>query len=157
MSLRELKEEWDATIHTDGGTCPVCDRWGKVYARAINMTMARSLIWLCREALKDPTAWVDVPNTAPRSVIRTNQLPTLAWWGLVERCPKNDVNKTKYSGLWKPTEKGWKFYNGEINIPHKVFTYNNEVEGCSDDLVFIKDCFETMFDYQEVMSSNFDD
>jgi hypothetical protein len=157
MDLQSLKEDWEHTIHHEGGTCPVCDRWGKVYGRTINMTMARSLIWLCREASKNISEWVDVPNTAPRSVIRTNQLPTLAWWGLVERCPKNDANKTKYSGLWRPTEKGWKFYRGQINVPHKVFTYNNEVEGFSDNLVFINECFETMFDYQEVMSSNFDD
>lgn len=157
MELRKLREDWEVTIHDEGGVCPVCDRWGKVYGRSINMTMARSLIWLCREASKDPDAWVDVPNTAPRSIVRTNQLPTLAWWGLVERCYKNEVNKTKYSGLWKPTAKGWQFYRGEINIPHKVYTYNNTVEGFSDVLVFIKDCFETMFDYQEVMSSSFDD
>ena len=157
MDLQSLKEDWEHTIHHEGGTCPVCDRWGKVYGRTINMSMARSLIWLCREASKNISEWVDVPNTAPRSVIRTNQLPTLAWWGLVERCPKNDANKTKYSGLWRPTEKGWKFYRGQINVPHKVFTYNNEVEGFSDNLVFINECFETMFDYQEVMSSNFDD
>lgn len=157
MDLRKLKEDWEYTIHDEGGVCPVCDRWGKVYGRHLNMTMARSLIWLCQEALKDPDAWVDVPNTAPRSIVRTNQLPTLAWWGLVERCHKNDVNKTKYSGLWKPTQKGWQFYRGEINIPHKVYTYNNTVEGFSDNLVFIKDCFETTFDYIQVMSSSFDD
>jgi hypothetical protein len=150
-------KSWSEVINGEGGHCPTCGRWGKVYARTLNKTMARSFIWLCRVAAKDPQAWVDVPNTAPRSVIRTNQLPTLAWWGLVERCHKNDVNTTKYSGLWRPTLKGWDFYSGRISVPNKVFTYNSHVQKYGGVNVFIHECFETKFDYNEVMQTNFDD
>jgi hypothetical protein len=153
-----VPKTWNEVIHGDGGHCPVCQRWGKVYVRNINQTMARSLIWLCRTWLANqPKEWVDVPNTAPRSVIRTNQLPTLAWWGLVERCQRNDNNKTKYSGLWRPTQKGWDFFNGTVKVPHKVYTYNNMVQKYGGNDVFIHECFETNFNYQEVMQSNFDD
>ena len=150
-------QSWHDVINGDGGHCPTCGRWGKVYSRTINMTMARSLIWLCRQSAADPQAWIDVPNTAPRSVIRTNQLPTLAWWKLVERCPKNDVNKTKYSGLWRPTQRGWDFYRGRISVPRVVFTYNNAIQKYGDDEILIHQCFDTMFDYQTVMQTNFDD
>jgi hypothetical protein len=126
--------------------------------------MAKSLIWLCQEKARTQNDWVDVPDTAPRFVIRSNQLPTLVAWGLVDRCPKIQVdtnkfkvNNAKYSGLWRPTLKGWDFYYGKIKVPQRAFTYNNAVLKYGNHEVSLKDCFETLFDYNQVMMSNFDD
>jgi hypothetical protein len=160
----DLREEWHKAISGKGGHCPVCDRWGKIYTRTLNKTMAKSLIWLCQEQNRTQLTWVDVPNTAPRFVIRSNQLPILATWGLVERCPKSNVdpkqfkaNSAKFSGLWRPTGKGWNFYYGSIKVPKKAFTYNNVVLKYGEEETSLKDCFETLFDYNEVMASRFDD
>lgn len=142
----------------DGGHCPVCDRWGKVYARILNENMAKSLIWLCREQARTGNDWVDIPNTGPRFVIRSNQLPVLTSWGLVERRPKEKGAKgSRYSGLWRPTGKGWDFYHGTIKVPKKAYAYNNRIEGYSEELVRIDECFETYFDYNQVMKDRFDD
>jgi hypothetical protein len=48
MDKQELRDQWRHTIDDEGGHCPVCDRWGRVYARGINNTMASALIWLCQ-------------------------------------------------------------------------------------------------------------
>lgn len=146
MTLLEAKEKWENLIHDKGGECPCCGRFGKIYSRSINETMAKSLIWLAHEH----TLWVDVPNKAPRWLIRSNQLPTLRWWELVERHP-NDNPKKKHSGFWKATEYGKDFSSGNIHVPEKVFTYAGDVVDVSPENIFIKNCFKTYFDYEKTM------
>lgn len=151
--LVTLRRSWKETIEHDGGHCPVCDRWGKIYARGINATMARSLIWLS-VAEKDEHGWVDVPNSAPRWLVRSNQLPTLKWWRLVERRGNTEETTNKFSGFWRCTKLGLDFVNGTVPVPKKVFTYNNVVEGYSDENIYIRDC-EGVFDYPDVMQTQF--
>jgi len=146
--LKKLRSEWRSVIEADGGTCPCCSRWGKVYPRNINETMARSLIWLCNAPSKN--GWVDVPSHAPRWIVRSNQLPTLRWWELVERAHSTDEKK-KHSGLWRPTELGRSFAEGKIAIPKTVYTYAGEREKYGEATVFIRECFGSHFSYQEVM------
>lgn len=152
--LHTLRLAWKETIEHDGGHCPVCDRWGKVYGRSINSTMAQSLLWLVR-ASPDDSGWVDIPNSAPRWLVRSNQLPTLKWWGLVERRANTEDSPNKYSGMWRATPLGLQFASGKTSVPKKVFTYNNIVEGFSPEKVFIKDCGADVFDYQDVMQTQF--
>lgn len=151
--LQAHRDAWRHTIEGEGGYCPVCARWGKIYGRSLNETMARSLIWLVATPLVN--GWVDVPVKAPRWLVRSNQLPTLKWWGLVERHPSDSDSKIKHSGLWRPTDLGYEFASARKRVPKKVFTYNDEVEGHSTETVSIDQCFKHHFDYQEVMNSHF--
>ena len=145
--LDKLRFAWRVDIDGDGGHCPCCDRWGKIYPRSLNETMARSLLWLVNQSANDD--WIDVPQRAPRWLVRSNQLPTLRWWGLVERLDTEDKTK-KHSGFWRATESGVLFAQNRLQVPKKVYTYNAEVEGFSQELVTIKDCIEN-FDYSAVM------
>ena len=153
--LHTLKEKWRLAIEGEGSHCPVCDRWGRIYPRGINNTMARSLLWLCQAKMSEE-GWVDVPIDGPKWLTRSNQLPTLRWWDLVERCGNNDEKK-KHSGLWRPTQKGINFAMGEISVNKKVYTYKGEVEGTSDETVMIEECFDNVFDYSEIMKTHFPD
>ena len=148
--LAELRAIWRRAIEDEGGHCPCCDRWGKVYPRSLNETMARSMVWLAHHSQHGD--WVDVPRKAPRWLVRSNQLPTLRWWGLVERLASEDAAK-KHSGLWRATSKGILFAQDRLRVPKKVYTYNAEVEGFSTETVSIRNCIES-FDYSAVMSSN---
>jgi hypothetical protein len=148
--LNQLKSDWQDVIEHDGGHCPVCNRWGKIYGRNINRTMTISLIWLA-SAETDQEGWVDVPTKAPRWLVRSNQLPTLKWWGLVERKPNDKDSTNKHSGMWKVTERGARFVDGKIAVPKRAFTYNDEVLGFEDNLVLIHECFRNQFDYEEIM------
>jgi hypothetical protein len=56
-TLEDAKADWLYAINGDGGYCPCCDRWGKIYPRQSNSSMARALIWL---VAKGPR-WTDVP------------------------------------------------------------------------------------------------
>lgn len=150
--LEILRANWRSVIEGDGGKCPCCNRWGKIYKRGINETMARSLIWLVN-ARANAHGWVDVPEIAPRWLVRSNQLPTLRWWDLVERIPSADPDN-KHSGLWRPTDKGRQFYNQTIKVPQFVYTYDGEVEFFGGADVGIDECFGKKFSYADVMSSH---
>ena len=132
-----------------GITCPCCDKFARSYRRKFNATMTRSLIWLVR-SWKNTQTWVDVPSTAPRWLVRSNQLPTVRWWDLIERCP-NDNPEVKHSGLWRPTQKGLEFAYKRIKIPAKALTYDGKVIALEGDLVTIEDTLGTKFDYAELM------
>ena len=153
-TIQDAREAWKKTIHGDGGVCPCCDRFGKVYARALNKTMILSLQWLYKAnqeaGLRE---WIDVPNTAPKSVLRSNQLASLRWWGLVERqLPDPEDKKVKHSGKWRVTLRGLDFVEGSLLVPRKVSTYNGEVVSFSDDEVAIKDVVAD-FNYEAVMTT----
>ena len=145
-TLQNSKTAWRDAIQGEGGYCPCCDRWGKVYPRHFNASMARALIWLVG---KDET-WTDVPNTAPKWLTRTNQLPTLRWWGLIVRRESDDA-KVRHSGIWQPTPRGIDFARGLVSIPTTVYTYNAEVVRFGEKDMWIGDAFETHFDYAKVM------
>lgn len=149
-TLREAKKEWIEVVKGEGGNCPCCERWGKIYSRAINNNMIKSLIWL--NSMN--TEWVDVPNKAPKWLLRSNQLPTLRWWGLVERATKTDMTKN-HSGNWKITEKGTAFLHFGLSVPKLAFTYNGEVVGFSDETVVATDCMKDGFDYAQVMNTDY--
>jgi len=152
-TLENAIDTWVDTIHGDGGVCPCCGRFGKVYGRTINENMARGLIWLVDEWESNGKTWVDVPKRSPRWLVRSNQLPTLRWWGCIERSGTTDPDQ-KHSGLWRPTDKGVSFVNDDLKLPKQVFTYANVVIGFSDDdLVTIDECFGKKFSYQEVMET----
>jgi hypothetical protein len=148
-----LKAHWKEAIENEGAHCPVCKRWGKIYGRSINKTMAYSLVWLTG-ARSDDDGWVDVPNSGNLRILRSNQLPTLRWWNLVER--KNiESDKTKHAGLWRATPLGKDFVHGLVQVPEKVFTYDAEVVAFSDKQTHIWQCFKNQFDYQEIMNQMF--
>lgn len=135
----------------DGVTCPCCQKFARRYRRKFNATMARSLIWLVRSWEDNGKNWVDVPKTAPRWLVRSNQLPTVRWWDMVER-PYNTDSTKKHSGLWRPTERGVEFAHKRLRVPEQAVTYNGEVEGLVGDSIWITDALGTKFDYSEIMS-----
>lgn len=151
--LSKLRQQWRDTIENDGGDCPCCDRWGKVSPQGMSETMALGLLWMAR-ADADEYGWIDVPKSAPRWMLRGKTYTTMARWGLVEKGGREDTSK-KSDGLWRVTDKGWAFIKGTIAIPQKVYSYNNTVEGYSEQVVYFRDCFGKHFDYETVMADNF--
>jgi hypothetical protein len=155
ISLQQARNDWRETIHGSGGKCPCCNRWGKTYYRNINNTMAKALSWLgSADCISFDSDWVDVPNTAPSWVLRSNQLSTLRWWGLVTRATREDF-KTNWSGLWRITDYGAEFLQGNKAVPKSVFTYNGDVVGTSTEEVYIKDCLKEKFDYGHTMTATY--
>ena len=155
-TLRAAQERLTSGL-TKGMGCPCCGRMAKVYKRKINETMAKGLLWLVRSyhsAKKihpSSPGWVNVASNAPRAIVQSNQLPTLRWWGLVERMPEEEGSKKKHSGLWRPTEHGIALVEGRHRVPDAVYTLFGHPIGFSDNLVFLDEC-NGGFSYPDVMS-----
>ena len=155
--LEQLRREWFFTIDGDGGRCPCCDRWGKIYAHHLNGAMVATLRWLCEQS--PDGEWVNMPEHAPRWALRGYQFASLEKWGLLERnrlAKKEDEDKdTKHSGFWRPTEKGRAFSDGFIAVPQIAFVYNNNVLRFGDKLVYFDDCLGEKFSYLRTMGARF--
>ena len=136
----------------DGVRCPCCDKYARRYRRSFNSTMARSLLWLVVEWDKNSqVGWVDVPKAGPRWLVKSNQLPTVRWWGMVERPPDTEDSALKHSGLWRPTDLGVRFALRQVRVPSKAVTYDGQVEGLEGDEITIVDALGKKFDYAELM------
>jgi hypothetical protein len=133
----------------EGVVCPCCGKWVKSYWRGINRAMASALYWIVQMSA-DGKLWVDVPNTGPDWLLRTNQHTTLQWWGLIERKPNTDTKK-KHSGLWRPTVTGLAFAAGRLRVPEKVLTRDGEVIGWSKSTTDFAQAMGKSFDYSEIM------
>ena len=149
-TLKGLRDNWSAVIAKDGGYCPCCQRWGKIYRRGLNSSMARQLIWLVH-AQPRSDGWVHVPSSAPAWMLRTHQMPTLHLWGLVTCAPS--MTKLASSGLWKPTEKGIAFALDQISVQKYVYVYNNTVMDREGAEIRIADALGNKHNYQDIMAN----
>jgi len=149
-TLKELRDLWSATIQKDGGYCPCCDRWGKIYRRSMNATMARQLMWLV-QAPDRGDEWVHVPSTAPAWLLRTQQLATLQLWNLVQGAPS--TTKLASSGLWKPTDRGVAFAKNMLSVKKYVYVYNNAAVDFEGEEITVVDALGSKYNYQEIMAN----
>ena len=127
-----------------GVECPCCGKYVKNYSRSFNESMARSLMWLEKAWQNTGRTWVNIPDQAPRWLVRTNQLATTRWWWLAESDPDRPLK-----GMWRPTEEGINFVKGLTRIPTKAVTYNGEVIGMSENKVSINQVLGIPFDRTE--------
>ena len=141
-----------------GTHCQCCGRWSQIYDHSLNKAMVRSLGWLVRASSESRlgvgNGWVDVPNSAPKWLTRTNQLPTTANWRLCERMANDDPKKKK-SGIWRPTEKGKAFMSGEILIPARVATLFGNVVAYSREMISVNSVLPN-FSYAALMNGSVD-
>ena len=157
LSLKEARE-WLRYRATQGsGTkCPCCGAATQFYAQRINKTMAIALGWLVQKSTdEDESAfrWVNVPKEGPRWLLRSNQLATLRHWGLLERLPKSEGAKTKHSGIWRPTDRGYRWVKGEISIQKFVVIYRSINYGYFGPLqTFAEAAGSEFFDYTEAIA-----
>lgn len=150
-SLRLAQFEFQQALQAgDALTCPVCERYAKISKRKINSGMAAALCWMVKAYDEE---WLDVPNTAPRHVLRSNQHTTLELWGLVERKPNDEDPTKKHLGLWRPTKRGVQFARNMIKVESHVFIYNNKRVGASDTLIGIRAALADKFDYEEIIGT----
>ena len=147
-TLREAKAEVRSKLD-EGVTCPCCDQYARAYKRKLNSGMARSLCWLVRVYQSSP-GWVDVPKTAPRHVIKSNEIGKLVHWGLVEQKVNTDTSK-RCSGVWRPTKRGVDFVMGTIRAPRRVRLYNNIPLAWEKKYITIYEALGDHFDYAELM------
>lgn len=146
MFLAKMRNAWNKAIEADGGFCPCCGKWGKVYKTKLSQHLALCLRWIAING--DDDGWVDVQNKAPRWILKSKTYPLLEHWGLID-------SQSKRSGVWRATLRGWDFINGLAQVPSAVHIYDNRVWGFESEEVSFRGCFGKHFDFDEMMSDQF--
>jgi hypothetical protein len=129
-----------------GTQCPCCNQMVKLYKRKLNSGMARTLI----ELYKCGDRFVHVKNhLREQQLNNTHDFTLLRHWGLITAPDEESTGQS--SGLWKITEKGNKFCEGEIVVNRHVLIVVNKHLGFSDEKTTIQDSLGSRFDYNELM------
>lgn len=144
--LRKMQDEWDATIAGEGGCCPVCGKFGKVYKYKLSQSLALALKWIGDHGADD--GWVDVQTKGPRWMLRSKTYPLLSHWGFIEA-------QAARSGIWRLTEEGRDFLAGFEVAPCAVYVYDNKVMALDAENITFRGCFGLRFDFDELMSDHF--
>ena len=154
MDLEEARQEWDVTIKGEGGYCPCCSRWGKVYPINIHRTMARALHWLSTTSFRNHDGWVNVREVAPKWVLRGGVLTSLKHWGLVQLYPRD--KKEAASGILRVTDKGLNFLFNGYSIPKTAYIYADNLVDYSTEFTDVQGALKSAFDYAEMMDHRAD-
>lgn len=150
-TIKEAKEFLRANFEK-GVDCPCCNQFVKLYKRKLNSGMAKTLIRIYKES-GDGEKWIPVKEFLRQKKYHNGHDWTLLkYWDLLIEKPKDENTQTKNSGFWKITEKGKSFVENKINLPDRVFIYNNRVLGFSDKEVNIKHCLGAKFNYNEILN-----
>jgi len=157
VTLAEARQWLKQQAQDQGKACPCCGAWTRFYERKINSTMGRVLLWLTAECVRSGghIAWANVAKTAPRWVVRSNQLPTLRHWRLVEKQPVDpEATQNKSSGIWRPTLLGYRFAVGEEAIHKYVLIYKGDTYCHYGPMITVTDTLKAeVFDYGELMQA----
>lgn len=149
-SLSEARDNFFVKAKTSGGgKCPCCDRFGKVYVRRFNAGMALNLIYLYQNT-RD--GFVHVPSTAPRYILKDNQVGKLTFWNMATAQRHEDDPTKRVSGYWRITDYGTMFVEGKITVWSHVVEYNKKIlEFREDRKITIAEALGKPFSYQELM------
>ena len=145
--LRKLRLNWQEAIKHESALCPCCDRVGRINKHRLTKPLALSLRWIMAHGVGD--GWVNVQSKAPRWMMRSKTYPLLEHWGLIE-------GKGFRSGVWRITPKGVGFVTGSITVPAAAYIYDAKVMAWDAEETTFRACFEHEFDFDELMSYNFD-
>lgn len=104
--------------------CPCCGKLLRSYCKSLDQRLVQ-LFYEIMDSAKN-----GVFN--PRGVFKDdhqkiNDFQKLGYWNFIER--------TKRNGLWSITNRGIRFVTGKIQVPKRVWVFNNKVVLEEDELV----------------------
>lgn len=143
IAKRELWEDMKA----EGGDCQCCGRFAKLYKYTISKAQIAAFHWIVNRC--GWKGWVDVQETAPKWLLRSNSHGKLVHWGLLESKPNSEA-ALHCSGIWRPTDFGLRFYNGDETVQKYALVFNNKCLGHDGEQKAYDDLYDK-FHYQELM------
>jgi hypothetical protein len=141
----QVGKDWLLARLRRGDKCPLCGQRAQLYRRKINSGMAHSLIRMYRI---NGTGWVHVPTSIGA---RSREEGKLAYWKLVEEQAGKGLHGGR-AGYWRVTALGEEFIRQQAQIPTYALVYDGRVLGFEGDMIGIKDCLGTKFDYDDLMA-----
>jgi|18_taG_2_1085343.scaffolds.fasta_scaffold65661_2 hypothetical protein len=151
-TLEEAKEHLREN-YKDGTRCPCCDQFVKQYKRKINSTMAYGLILMNKNPswLHSETFFHSIEKV-PSSI--RGDLPKLRHWGLIEKEESGKEDGNPNQGLYRITQAGKDFVAKRITVSKYAYSYNNKIQGFSEESCTIDQCLGNNFNYSELMATH---
>lgn len=129
-----------------GARCPCCTQLAKVYRRALNAGMVRSLILMYRAAGLD---WQHVPTT---TVGGSREEGKLRYWGLVEEADSRYAGQR--AGWWRVTEAGEAFVLDRSRLPRWALVYDGRCLWLDDQqTTTVREALGDHFHYGDLMGT----
>lgn len=116
--------------------CPMCGRTTKKYWQRLSPGLVHALVKFYAVVCAKGMNCVHVSTEVNLTKTEYNNFQKLRYHGLVYHYKTNGQTK---DGYWLITHRGAQFLHGEIQIPARVLTYNNEVVEHDSRLVMVKD------------------
>lgn len=141
----------------DGVNCPCCGKYVRQYERKINSGMILFLIGLYRltkpyfgrdEIYFDNKEILMKMNLTARSL----DYSILKHFKLIKDDYNDDESKRK-SGIWRLTNLGRKFVEGNVRLKKYAVIFNGKFIEYKGDFVSIKDCLGSKFNYSELLKN----
>lgn len=142
-----LKQGWKTP---KGAKCECCNQLVKLYKRKITAQAAYELICLYKRARLTGQEYHHRNDFIPSKNHSGGDWARLVHWGLIESKVNEDPEK-KCSGIWRITDLGIDFVQGNATVPVNCYIYNNVLYGKSPMLCSIKHALGEKFSYPELM------
>lgn len=152
-TLAQARQEYAENLR-DGGNCPCCDRYGRIYRRKFTSAMARFMIALAKKESQRPGGWVHALTEVPYEH-RSGDYAKPLLWGLIEErsgCSEEDGNPS--TGFYRITRKGLWFVRGQIRVPKAKLVYQDREWPNSETFeeITIREALGAKFNYEELMA-----
>lgn len=147
-SLAEARAWLNEQVETgEGGRCPCCDQFAKVYLRKLNSSIAHALIRCYQRHALD---WFHAP-----SLVRDcGDFAKARYWGLVEEANALRPDGGR-AGVWRVTVQGERFVLGRLWVPSHARVYNGGFLGLDNaKQIDIRDALGRHFSYVELMAES---
>ena len=137
-----------------GCECPCCGQFVKLYNFKLSSSQVVGLIYLYKLDKENPDSFFKVKDIERyKEGFGGGSFAKGKHWGLITDELNDDTSK-RTSGLWRITERGRKFVEGTIVLPHGVKLYNKKKYGYDKSkLINIKEALGKKFDYKELMDN----
>jgi hypothetical protein len=138
----------------DGIKCPCCGRTVRIYRRKIHSEMCVWLFGLARLSREDGGYYTteDIVEVTRHLSSYGTDGARLRYWGLVKKIDKENRAGAP-AGSYSITEDGWMFLRSELLVSKYVEILNDEVLWRSKHKVYVRDCMDERFDYDELWGS----
>jgi hypothetical protein len=151
-TLSEARVEFFDMLRA-GTKCPCCDRFGKIYRRKLNSSMALTLIRMFNHEKKQ-SGWIHMISVGNFD-LPSRDYGTLMHWKLTEEKPGKKPDGNPEKGYYRLTANGRAFVLKQIRVPKYVYLFDNILldvdEPEKDETVNISEALGNRFNYTELM------
>ena len=152
-TLEEERERLKREMWNPEGThCKACEQMVKVYHRNMYDKQAIALVQLVKLWLLSDKTWIHVTELPiMHGRHGGGDFAKLEHYGLIESKPSESPGAKRCSGMWKPTETGCEFEEGDTKLPTALLIYNNKVVGYDEgSMISIYDVLPDGFNYPSI-------